>query len=150
VVDHETTMPTGGGGRMSKVYLVSSGSYDDYSVQGVFSTSEKAEEAMKLRPDMDWNCVQEMEVDSTSEFIEDNHVFKTEYRASVRMISGDVATGKPRQVYKNINDDQPCVLVIDRSGGHSDFVSVTSYESTEHAVKLAVEARQKWLRENAK
>lgn len=51
---------------MGTIYLVSRGSYSDYSVCGAFSTRERAQAYMNLcpRPEYDgWNDIEEMEID---------------------------------------------------------------------------------------
>jgi hypothetical protein len=50
-----------------KVYIVSTGEYSDWSIQGIFSTREKAEEFMRVVPaggyDNEYNDIQEHELD---------------------------------------------------------------------------------------
>lgn len=50
---------------MSKVYLVTRGSYSDYSVSAVFSTQKAAQEYMKAVGGKyaDWNAIEEYEMD---------------------------------------------------------------------------------------
>ena len=53
---------------MTTVYLVSSGSYSDYSVRGIYSTLEKAEARARLVSDA--NEVSEFELDEGIELIQ--------------------------------------------------------------------------------
>ena len=53
-----------------KVWLATEGSYSDYSVEGVFSSEEKAKAFMGAFPGGDWNDVTVWEVDQVSPDIE--------------------------------------------------------------------------------
>jgi hypothetical protein len=48
---------------MQTVFMVTSGSYSDYRVDGVFSTREKAQEFIDLLPEGDCNGIDELPLD---------------------------------------------------------------------------------------
>lgn len=51
---------------MKVIYAVSSGSYSDYHICGVFSTKEKAEAFMAAVEDSDYNEIEEYELDPSA------------------------------------------------------------------------------------
>lgn len=132
----------------TKVYLVSKGKYSSYTIKGVFSAAEKAEAAMRLRPDEDFNDIEEFDLDCTAQIFEPEHVIKQMYYAEIRLSDGETLIAYELPQYQHVDDDETCCSVK-RSlyEEKPDYVLASSYQSTEHAIKLAVEARQKWLRE---
>lgn len=139
-----------------KVYLVSKGEYSDWQIVGVFSTLEKAEAflvaAKGANPDKQkwdhskYNDVEEWEVDE----IEDP-VVKPVWKAfycladipSMNLSRGEVrACSEPERL-----------LVGGKFRGNvtrdNTYATAKSAISREHAVKLAVEDYQAWLREQA-
>lgn len=130
---------------MAKVYLVSAGEYSDYWVAGVFTTEELAKAAMQLRPDWvrdeHWNDIVEWDINDTSHIIGNGESVIPCYRARVRLTDGAVTRG----------EECGCLMLVIPGSSDSfiwqSFIDTLSSISMDHAVKIAVEARQKWLRE---
>lgn len=50
-----------------KVYVVTTGNYSDYGIEGIFSTEEKANEFMEaLEDERDWNAIAEWDMDDAA------------------------------------------------------------------------------------
>jgi hypothetical protein len=118
------------------VYVVTSGTYSDYRIDGLFSTQEAAETYAKQIESHEHPSVEEYELDS--------EVGK--FRQNVYHVHLNASTG---DLLYNYHNDQLVAPHFTRSytfGGVSHGDSVVS---AEHALKLAAEARQKHLREQA-
>lgn len=118
------------------IYIVTEGEYSDYGIRGVFSTQAKAQAYV----DGNGGDIEEWGLDEFAGWIK-----RTHFRAKIRLSDGAIlqewnyqATADPHkrsedvQQWKGRDDMQMCA---------------TSLVSAEHARKLAVEARQNWLRE---
>jgi len=127
-----------------KIYIVTSGDYSDYGVDAVFSTKEKADAYVATaRANGDFSCC----VNNPDEWELD--AIPLESIKSMWTVNCDLGDGSL---------DEPigptAEVVSDGSRGDADIFAPwravgRSYVSAEHAKKLAVEARQKWLREQA-
>jgi hypothetical protein len=145
---------------MAKVYVVTSGCYSDYGINGIFSTRELAQEwidkaanVAAMKDDEGCNLwiyggeadakIEEWELDA----LQYARIFKKWHFGMFLddgSLENDVHEGQefgvPHKGTATIAervpayDGRPCVRV-------------ESCKSAEHAKKLAVEARQKWLRE---
>jgi hypothetical protein len=134
---------------MAKIYLVTDGDYSDYSVYGAFSTRERAQEYITARTavyeSFSYASIEEKEIDEG--LGECRHT-----RWCVGMFLDDGAVGEgphAREAFEqpvNEIDGIKAVPCYDRR----PMVRVQSPESAEHALKLAAEARQKWLRGHLK
>ena len=120
------------------VYVVTSGSYSDYGIETVFSTREAAEayiaEGEKLTYS-DYNKIEEWPVDERAGFI------MRPYWLVWMMKDGST---------ENTRELEALAAPTARSGevgeiGNWGF-QAESFVSAEHALKLAAEARQEWLR----
>ena len=124
-----------------KVWIVTSGSYSAYDWRGIFSTQQKAWDYIaKLKStgvddaeseDVDVNAMDTALIEPTYTCILDTggNVVK-QLEGPYRFAEGE------RRGYA--------------SGGYAGApYSATSFESPEHALKLAVEHRQAWLRNQA-
>lgn len=139
---------------MTKVYVLTSGEYSDYHIVGVFSEKD-------LIPDLDW-CGYRIEEYELNTFASDG---QPHFVASITFDKGDITGGSILRedflnchhtaggcwwnstefVYeKRINDS--CGR---KSENYVPAITVYSKESFDHAVKVAVELRQKWLREGS-
>lgn len=133
------------------VYVLTSGEYSNYMIHGVFSTREAAERVMgRMGPDME-----------VEEYILDDlvrHENGPVWTAAVRLGDGDVPTTKdgapwyppdqrPDTQFRHPTRADPVRYVHHWDGGRS--VVVSSPISYEHALKVATEKRQEWLRERA-
>lgn len=131
-----------------KVYVVTRGEYSDYCISAIFSTHEKAEEYMGGFPG-EFNEIEEYELDS-----EQPLVMGKCWVANLRLDGSE---------YMPTFDGVECIAEEFRSGergygtteerkyGYAnelDWFVGKSYVNKEHAMKLAVEQRQKALREH--
>ena len=133
-----------------KVYLVSTGEYSDYHIVGVFSTHEKAQEYIDINKAYaaardslngvfvegvrdDFNDIDEREVDKDLEICE-----HPVWIVRIALDTGNRIGGMDIQVEFSVPDSE--VFLRDRCA------EARSSDSEEHALKLAAEARQGWLR----
>ena len=140
-----------------KCYLVTSGSYSDYSVNAVFLTREEAEayrleciEACRRVGEVgevrwhEWNDVAEMPLGRPS-----GERLRDQWHARIDLVSGRMLPPRPHLNPKGMAApslrSDPCPI-RDRRHTHLLEVDRTSYVSQEHAEKLCVESRQEWLR----
>lgn len=147
---------------MTIVYVVTTGSYSDYSIEGVFSSREKAEAHMGGKPDQ-FNNIEEYELDTLPVTVwghrwdahllrdgtetnnmggpvreHDTQSFLVEcsnIKESSYLWTNRTAIKKEQHDYNREHNQRPWFQGI-------------SYKSYSHAVKLAVELRQKTLREH--
>lgn len=137
-------------GPMATAYLVTSGSYSDYGIRGAFSTREKAEafvaEFNKREGRGDEAAVEEWLLDECEGEREIPY-----YQATMDLASGDVLETLTLGTLGREN--APCRVRASRAFGphwkrQENFfpvVIVNSPESTEHAIRVAGDARQRWL-----
>lgn len=129
-----------------KVYMVTSGEYSDYGVCGVFSSMEKAQEYMG-RPEQ-FNDVKELEVDSVPPRVwkqmwtvdldykgDLTHYYDNRQESRWQEFEEDPGRGSSRAWGPSYDNRGPTFFA-------------TSYVSWDHALKLAIECRQKALREH--
>jgi hypothetical protein len=127
------------------IYVVTSGIYSDYKIDGVFSTREKAEsfaaEVRKAGDSAEVN-IEDWPVDAKAE-----QRMRLVYHASILLESGEVfhehTTGDM------LDPNERAVIVPDIQGTNNRYAHGSSAVSAEHAMKLAVEARQNHLRQKA-
>jgi hypothetical protein len=134
----------------NKVYIVTAGDYSDYYICGVFSSEEKAKVCVEDTPDGDYK-IEEYSVDTMPK-----QIFRERYSVYIDVNGNE--DGKGSCYVENITE-----IADEHLRGRSQFIKdyvslkrphpVTgfcgySYESKDHAFKLAVECRQAWLREN--
>ena len=135
-----------------KVYVVTSGQYSDYGIEAMFSTPEKAQAFIAKQDFNEDRGREEWELD------EWEHALKTEcWETVIKLETGETRNRDTERIgtwtrfvpnprwtetentWWNIpRYDQPC-----------DAIRALSVVSQEHATKIAVEARQKWLRDKA-
>ena len=136
---------------MSKVYLVTSGSYSDYSVVGVFSSRENAVEFMSRVGEGDynnWNDVDEMDLDATLPqiragltpwFVEMHRDGKTD-RIERKELSDYGSTSEGAGIWRR--SQAPAF----RGQGLDDLLHANVFASSaEHAVKIANEYRTQMI-----
>lgn len=128
-----------------KVYVMTEGEYSDYGIVGVFSSKEKCEAVRNGNRDA--QC-EEYDIDE----IVDKRFCK-QFTAAIMKESGDIVAGFN---YNCLNLVSPVKAIIEEDGivwseskqmVEGPLIRVKSPISMEHAIKVAVEARQKWLRE---
>lgn len=125
-----------------KVFIVTTGEYSDYHICEVFTTREAAEsflpKAGGIEPE-----IEEYEADAVDTFEE-----RDSWNASVDMEDGKITRAcKAGKDLVRSSDRGASEVYNDDWIGRPVYAMSTSYVSKEHAIKLAVEARQKWLRE---
>lgn len=128
------------------VFVVQRGQYSDQFVDAIFSTKDLAEAYVReVRAcGDDTACATEFRVDSDA-----GMVARTFWRVRI-----DLETGAASQRGGEVKDVAPPTLrgavesLFDKgpAPGCNPFAVVRSYESAEHALKLAAECRQEWLR----
>jgi hypothetical protein len=119
-----------------KIYIVTSGDYSDYSIDGVFSTEEKAQEYVDSRKSD--TTIEVYTIDKMVDYHD-----KTRYSVSINYESGELKD-RYTQIPDTDNGDDGW---IDTKWLRTDYskiswIHVTSYKSADHADKLAIEARQ--------
>lgn len=122
-------------------YVVTSGCYSDYSIRGVFSSQEKAEAYIReggTVPHWDLAEIEEWEIDA-EEAARATEVYSV-------MIRADGSLFAPPYPHHSTQLIKPGQL---ESAGRCDTgcFFANSTESAEHALKLAAECRQAYLRE---
>jgi len=142
-----------------KVYIVTIGSYSDYSIDSVFSTVELAETYRSKLEVSGADCPQilEMELDELENI---SAVVKTVYHCCISLRDGEIWDGcakqpsdelwrvESKEIVKCTNQRSDTIYVREQTYGYGiPKIEVSSFVSLEHARKLAVEARQKWIRE---
>lgn len=126
-----------------KVYLVSRGTYSDYEILGVFSTNARAQEYIdnRARADRGGGCGIKTYV--LDEGLKERlyMVWSTSIELSTgALISRGTTALTPRQRWGLPKSE----TYLD---GEARVVTARSHKSAAHALKLAVEVRQAWLRE---
>lgn len=124
-----------------KVFVVEQGEYSRRHVVGIFSNAELAKE---FTNGLDGECdvsTETWELDKTK-----GMEIKKPFLATIELSDGRVTE------YPYLEDQSELVAKGAVASGivifYNQRAEVRSYISREHAVKLVVEARQKWLREN--
>ncbi len=127
----------------AKVYIVTSGAYSDYQINAVFSTREKAESFVNGGTDL--YSIEEFPLDDYGE--ESVHkVWSARINAE-----GIVYTDETHEIKDSTcrGKTYPMTSYTPEYCVGKPHISVGVAEScvsAEHALKLAVEARQAWLR----
>lgn len=123
---------------MTKVFLVTHENYSDNHVKAVFSTKKIA---AAYRREGKFDNIEEYELDG-----EAGYIVRVVYRWRIDAKTGEMAQGYGDEEMASPTE-RGTVTQHQPKNGNIFFVA-NSYESPEHARKLAVEARQAWLREN--
>lgn len=121
------------------VYVVTSGEYSDYTIEGVFSTRELAEKFAAQWGDC--NDIAEWPLDKRKD-----ESRKIVHQATIRADTGDVDKWFGKHSYLESSDnDIKRTFYYDRS---NEIIGESSI-SPDHALKLAAEKRQEILRAKA-
>jgi len=126
---------------MASVFIVTQGSYSDYSILAVFGDEHEAEEFASRQKSWagDNAEVEEWELDRWKEAVE-----KDTWQATIDLKSGELTrTGFPVKQYV----PQGCTCWERYHNKQLGTITLTSTVDFDHADKLAVEARQAYLRE---
>ncbi len=132
---------------MSKVWIVFEGDYSDRSVIWVCSSEEKLNEFCNGNSEqMD---IEEWDLDK-----DDEHRMVRCYWMRLDLVTGEVLGSNNKGTLRMVKPSH--AAAIEMSGGYTftfsdrvvnPAVSVSSQVSYDHAVKVAAEERQKWLRD---
>lgn len=131
----------------STVYVVTTGEYSDYSIRGVFSSREAAEKFMaKCKAseacwNQDFNELQEWALDDALK-----ERAYTRFNAGVFLDDGSVEEAHDGFEYWGVPETSSYIAESVPCHGGRGVARSTSHKSKEHAMKVAAEARQKWLR----
>lgn len=128
---------------MKTVFVVTSGIYSDYHIDGIFSTKELAAAFVKKLKD-DETSVEIWNLDERKEWILRDAWCAVIYVADGRM---DKSYTNRSQSDELAPANKKLRSIQHTFHGGSDYVSVESYVSQEHAIKAVVEVRQQILRE---
>ncbi len=121
------------------IYVVTSGSYSDYGIRAIFSTKEKAEHYVSLSKETDPDephGIEEWTLDAM-----DNVIVSNVYSCYINLNTGDISRLVELSYKSLIQQGTKSDVLIG-----CNEINVTSYISKEHCEKIAIEARQKWLR----
>ncbi len=116
-----------------KVYIVTTGEYSDYTIEGVFSTEAKAQEAVDRYDDAQ---IEEHEMDGldTSQRVEMFHCWLDD--------NGNLSSSRSSWL-----DEKPANSRGGKKGDYSTKFRGWSTRSAEDARRLAAEARTRHLQE---
>lgn len=130
---------------MGKVFVVTQGDYSDYKIVGVFSSRLKAEEICPAVKDESCGArIEEYELDVNVE-AKGEELLQHVHRVYLVASDGSVPFNLE---YRHPNAEMvPRNYSLSEKNPYYDLVVGESVESYEHAHKLAVEARQAFLRE---
>ena len=131
-----------------RVYVVTTGSYSDYSIKGIFSTRKRAQryidrclENSDVVYYTEFNDIEEWTLDEKEKERE-----YTEYSAALFIDNGSPEYPPSQRSTWGIPKSSVYVaehVPIYKGRG---VVRAASHKSAAHAMKLAVEKRQEWLR----
>jgi hypothetical protein len=129
---------------MKTVYAVTAGSYSDFRYLGVFSSEQKAQQYIDKRKAGD--DLVGIDINGIEEFNLDEALKECEYPrwcVDIRLDNGAVMSGPSKDTLWGI----PSSLKFAQSKcGGNPYARGISHKSGEHALKLAIEARQEYLR----
>jgi hypothetical protein len=147
---------------MPKIFVVTSGVYSDYGINAMFSTKELAEKYIDGQIDHDPESYEKASDYNIEEWeLDQDHQpqqWVTEYRVNIWLKDGafvDASESRCKQsentrgYYFTIGEADSVEKTFSFGGKYTDPPGKSmgvSYKSTEHAMKLAVEGRQAWLR----
>ena len=138
------------------IFIVTCGTYSDYSIMSVFSERAKAEKYLEelKKISNDKPQIEEWPVDD-----EDEKIARQYWESTIQLVTGEMRerrsnySDEPLIMFDWATPNQKAGLCSDldemphRCGGYfSGTAWFRSFESQEHANKLAVEARQAFLR----
>jgi len=127
------------------VWVLTEGSYSDFSIRGVYSSEENARAVMAERKKTDRYCdfndPEEWELDGDIEFVS-GPIFGV----YIELESGFGRRQEPRYTGHCVRHPERCNVTEPFGDGEKLSLFVASPISYEHAEKVAIEERQEWLR----
>lgn len=133
-----------------KVYVVTSGEYSGYRIEGVFSTRAKAQEYKNRQAaslDGGWTRLNDIEVWEVDQEVA--AVDHSQWHVGIMLDDGSVKERQNKSRRFGIPKDEVYTHAKVPAYGGRGIVRAVSITSAAHAMKLAVEARQAWLRKKA-
>src|SRR5436190_8000413 len=118
------------------IYIVTEGTYSDYHIEGAFSSRERADEYVKIREGEKYRYEVSVEEYELDEELKKSYI--TIYKIRVLLHDGRVDKEWEDRGYFKDNYSNKVIFRTEAIG--------ESVISKEHALKLAIEARQEWLR----
>lgn len=139
---------------MKIIYLVTEGEYSDYGIEAVFSTEELAQayidtrESHKAPDGKKYYGYCEYKIE---QYPIDERVKETEQKVFVSILDEDGEYRANRGVwsYESLTPPRYSMSEIEDHYGSPVYFRGESVVSKEHAHKMSVEARQRWLREKS-
>ena len=131
---------------MKNVYLVTQGEYSNYHIEGIFSTKKKADTFCKTlreigtrydRPQVETYPLDDQVGAKSTPF----------WSVTIRLDTGAMWDKPWESICVTTHPDHQQGFKYGYGGNR--WVTGTSYKSEDHAMKLAVEGRQAWLRNEA-
>lgn len=142
--------------KTTKVYIVTSGCYSDYGIRAVSLSKKKAQAAIDAAKTADeyWGAEADIETWEADEIL----TFKKQRVYQCGMLLDDGSIVEPREGWRGFSEHfrQPFRGLVIQCGtkvpaySNRPIVRTESTVSQAHAKKLAIEARQKWLREGGR
>lgn len=127
-----------------KISVLTTGCYSNYSIVGVFSTMEKALDYKYKRRNVDDSDPEEYELDPELKVDKDFEIGKI-YSVYIMTESGIVSQCSPE--YIGYRHPKKCNIITEYADGEYGSIYVESPVSFEHATKVTIEERQRYLRE---
>lgn len=147
---------------MTKIYVVTKGEYSDYSIVGVYSNREKAEEVVERKPGGEWAGIDTFEIEEYDLDAPVTERYRKKFICYLSVESGEIL--KERETGETVSDAQ-FMVARGETEIRDDYwytvwephyinkkiqaIEAMSSVSREHAQKLAVEKRQELLRSKA-
>lgn len=129
---------------MATVWVLSTGEYSDCRDVGVFSTKERALDAMASRMNRMDNDPEEFELDAIPGARRESRYSRGPvYACSIRIDNGTIYPEDQMDWYRDV-----AATKVEAMGVLSDphMIRVESPASAEHAEKVAIEKRQEFMR----
>jgi hypothetical protein len=124
-----------------KIYVLTKGDYSEYKIIGVFSTPELANHAAAILNDSQINDPKVFELDPSFQIEKDFELGNT-FKVTIYLTNGRLYKWPDSLNLKNVyRHPSDCVIKI-----FTNEIWVCSPISIEHAEKVAIEQRQKYLR----
>lgn len=130
---------------MTTIYVLTSGSYSDYTIIAVFSTKELATRLIELGHGDD---IEEYELDAFGDEWLAKHI--TRWRVTMELDTADVTDVFPYQLVEQDSPDNHYSHI--EKYGYMDkgrFITYVRADTQERAVKVAMERRSVWLANQA-
>ncbi len=133
--------------KKTKIYLVTSGSYSDYKVNGVFSTEQKAKHFIDLQyfSAYDYPQIETMTLDRGDEIPEGFSIF------SVKMTKKGKVTYADKGTYEELSSEPRIMRDYSKEPEDEDFISLFNTlvaKTLQQAIKKTNELRSQMIATN--